>query len=118
MSGEGTESGVSAGITDSPDSDVFVVLRNVFDEVVDGVVSVGAFIEVSGHRSGAVVLESGLELGANIDKIAFRHILSSNILIGEDVSGFGKFFGASETAFIVFEPVGASGVGGALEKDW
>lgn len=118
MARQCTESGVSPRVTDAPDSDPFIVLGHIFDQVFDGVECIGAFIKVSFRTFEAILLKDRLKLWPDIDKVAFRLKFSSDILVRKDVSGVFEFFGSTEAAFIVFGAIGASGIWCALKDDW
>jgi hypothetical protein len=66
-----------AGVGDAPNADPAVVVGNVFDQPIDGVVGVRALIHV--FRAAQRVLAHG-----NIHEDAFGEIPAANILIDED----------------------------------
>lgn len=118
VTGHCTEGGISAGVADAPEADSFVIIGDIVDEKFDGIVGVGGFIDVAGVGGEAVVLPGVCELRAEVFEDTFRHVFASNILEGENVTGFEHAFGASEAPFVGSWAVGAGGVGGAFEEDW
>ncbi len=59
--------GKEAGIGNSPDANAAIVVGDIFQQPVDGVISVGAVIDV-------VVRRLIVDMRPHLDKCAFRHI--------------------------------------------
>src|SRR5260221_305631 len=73
-----------AGIGDAVHAHAAVVVGHVFDQPVDGVVGVGAFVHAVGVRSGMQHFE-----------FAFGAVAAANVLKDEDVA-VGKHFRVAE----------------------
>ena len=71
--------GVEAGIGDAPHADLAVVVGDVLDQPLDGVVGVGAFVGVlRAALDGAV--------RRHVDELAFGHVAAADVLVDEDVT--------------------------------
>ncbi len=101
---------VEAGVGDAPHADAPVVIGDVFDEPVDGVVGVSALVGVG------VGLLDGL-VGADFGPFAFRHVAAADILVDEDEAVLHEFVGGSDGGAIEVGAVGSHAVGGPVEKD-
>ena len=60
--------------------DPAVVVRHVLDQPVDGVVGVGALVDVG----RAALL--GDDVRPHVDELALRHPAAAHVLVGEDVA--------------------------------
>ena len=102
--------GKKARIRNAPDADATVIVRNVFDQPVDRVVRVGAFVGVRG--GGEVRL-----VGGNVDKGAFGKIAAANVLIDDDEPVPGENVGRAQALAVVVDTVGRHRIGRALHQD-
>jgi hypothetical protein len=103
---------VEAGIGDSPDADVSVVVRDVLHHPVDGVPGVARFIDILRSLLGG-------DVGTHVDELALAHEASADILVNKDVlrARVKKFRGAEMLGILIFA-VGRHGVRRAVEHHW
>ena len=101
---------VEAGIGNSPDSGVAVVVGHVLEQPVDGVVEVGAVVDVL-FRLLVV------DVGTHLDECSFGHVAAADILIDEDVSGFVEVGRRAELGAIEIDAVRADAVGRAVDQE-
>src|SRR5579862_3878689 len=104
-----SDSRVEATIGDPPQTDAPVIVGDVLDEVIYGIVGIGAFIDVLG-------LERVKELGAILDEDAFGVARSTHILIGEDIAILDEFR-RSPVAPISIRAVRARAGAGSFQQD-
>ena len=88
MGVDGTDSRIEAGVRDAPEADTRIVIRDIFDEVIDGVVGVCALIDI-------VWAGLDLQLWPDIYKGSLRWTLTADILKCEDIAPIVQFFGAT-----------------------
>ena len=72
---------IETGIADAPEADLAVVAGNIFDEPLDGVMGVGAFVNALSSRS---------RLRPDVLEGSLGHIAAAHVLINEDIAFFKK----------------------------
>ncbi len=97
--------GIESGIGDAPDADLAVVVGDVLEQPVHGVVHVGAFIGFAGLRM--------VDMGAHFNKLPLRLVAAADVLQDEDVAGAGEGFGGAEARGILIFAVRGDAVGSA-----
>ena len=102
--------GIEAGVRDSPDADLTVVVGNVLEEVVDGVVGIGGVIHVLGRL--LVV-----DVRTHLDIVALAHPAASHILIDEDVAALFELLGGAEVMRILVFAVRANAIGSTVHEE-
>jgi hypothetical protein len=105
----GSDCRIEAAIGDAPQPDAPVIVGDVFDEVVYGIVGIGAFIDVLG-------LERVKDLGAILDKDAFGVARSTHVLIGEDIAILDEFR-RSPVVSVSIRAVRARAGAGSFQQD-
>ena len=76
---DGADSRIEAGVRDAPEADTRIVIRDIFDEVINRVVGVCALIDI-------VWAGLDLQLWADVYKCSLRWPLTADILKREDVA--------------------------------
>ena len=79
MGVDGTDSRIEAGVGDAPEADTRIVVRDIFDEVINCVVGVCALIDI-------VWACLDLQLWADVYECSLRWPLTADILKREDVA--------------------------------
>jgi|SRR5579863_625413 len=102
--------GVVAGIGDAPDADFAVVVWEIVDQPVDGVIGIGAVIEVAGAVKVGFVR-------ADVYKRAFGHVAAADVLVDENESLCFGGFGRADADAVVISSVWGDRVGRALHQD-
>ena len=102
--------GEEAWLGDAPDADLASVAGDVFDEPIDGVVGVGAFVGVlRGFLDGLLRTGDG--------DIAFTHVAAADVLVDEDEFFAGEERRGTEVGGELVFTVGGAIVGRALHED-
>src|SRR4051794_16689742 len=101
--------GVKTRIRDAVEADAAVVVWDVFDHPVDGVVGIGRFVD-------RCLLVLG-DLGSDLDKLAFAHPPPTHILVNKDVSLSRKESVRPEARFERVLAVRGHGIWRAVEHD-
>ncbi len=102
--------GVEAGIGDAPHADLAVVVGDVVNEPLDGVVGVGAFVGILGAALDGAVRR-------HVDEIAFGHVAAADVLVDEDELLAAEFIRRAEGGLVVLHAVGPDAVGRAGQHD-
>src|SRR5512136_1733971 len=74
---------IKSGVRDAPDAHSSIVMRSIFHQPLDGVVSVGALVDVLRpllYRN----------VGTHVDELSLRFVPPADILIHEDVALLAK----------------------------
>ena len=99
-----------SGIGDAPDAGFAVVVGNIFQEPVDGVVEVAAVVDVGGGFFD-------VDVRAHFDEFAFGHEAAANVLHNENVAGFVKVRRRAELGAILIDAVGRDAVRSAADEE-
>ena len=102
---------IKTGIGNSPLANGSIVPWQRLDQILDRIVSVGAFVDTAA-RSGHLG-----NMGSHVDKLAATHVAASNILKYKDVSVFFKLRTWAQPGFIGAKSVGPDAIGCAAQKD-
>ena len=102
--------GVKAGIRNAPHADPAVVVGNVFDQPLDGVPGVRAFVEI--FRAGLRRL-----VRAHVVELAFGHPAAADVLVDKDVALLLEDKRGADGVAVAIAAVGTYVVGGADEHE-
>ena len=89
--------GVEAWVRDPRHSDLAIVIGDLLDQPVDGVVGVRTLIDLLRRLLG--------EMRSHVDKLTFRHPPPSHVLVNEDVAGFAELGRRSQIISVLVNAV-------------
>ena len=108
MGVDGTDSRIEAWVRDAPEADTRIVIRDIFDEVIDGVVGVCALIDI-------VWAGLDLQLWPDVYECSLRWPLTADILKREDIAPIVQLFGATDISTIGIGAIRSCAIRSALQ---
>jgi hypothetical protein len=101
---------MEAGIGDSPYAHLAVVVGNLLEQEVDGVMGIGGVVHILGRF---LVVDVRMHL----DKVALAHPAAAHVLIDKDVTALFELLRRAEVFWILIFAVGADVIGSAVHEE-
>ena len=101
---------IEAWVGDAPYAHLVVVVGDVLEQELDGVVGVGCVVDVLG---GFLVVD----VGAHLDKIALAHPAATHVLVDKDVAAFFKLIRGAKVLWILILAVRGDAIGGPVHQE-
>ena len=102
--------GEEAGIGNSPDAGVAVIVGNILEQPVDGVVKVGAVVDV---LFGFFVVD----VRAHLDERALGHVAAAHVLVDENVSRLVEVGRGTELRAVEVDAIWRNAIRSAIDQE-